>query len=156
MAGLIVVSIVGFISMTVVFEEKRPVRDETRTVPSFDVKVPPPIPGKKDVSQKQIENGIKAKQLEFEAQEPEYPSSERLQYEINKNGTSYPDMHTADAQLWDVVRVLAPSQEALDSIVIFEVYFDEWDDTLASVESQDDKNSDWLFSINYVAVTNFE
>jgi hypothetical protein len=104
----------------------------------------------------EFEAGTTAKQAQFEAQDPEFPDDEKILYEINPDGSTTPELHPADAELWDMVRTLAPTQEVFDSIVTFEVYFDESDDTLASVESQDDTNATWLYSINYIAVDEFE
>lgn len=101
-------------------------------------------------------SGIRSKQSVFESAGPEFPDSEKILYNRNPSGEFTPKLHPADAQLWEVVLSLAPTKNIADSILTFEVYFDENDDTLASVESLSDTNSYWLYSINYVAVQNFE
>lgn len=108
-----------------------------------------------EVTAAQISAGIRAKQAEFKAAGPEYPDEEKIAYEISADGTADPALHPADAELWDMMKALAPTAEVFQSITQFEVYFDEEDTTLASVESLDDTNSTWLFSINYTAVTEF-
>ena len=103
-----------------------------------------------------IQAGIRSKQAEFEAASPEYPNKEPIVYTINTDGLAEPELHPADAQLWGVVLSLAPTPEIGKSITQFEVYFDQADTTLAAVESLSDDNSQWLFSINYIAVAEFQ
>lgn len=101
--------------------------------------------------------GIKAKQTEFESKAPEYPDLEGdpIVYSVNNDGSTTPELHPADAQLLDIVKSLAPSETVFKSIKNFEVYFSEEDGVLASVASEDDTNSEWTYSINYTAVTEF-
>lgn len=102
-----------------------------------------------------ITDGIKAKQAAFESKNPEYPDAEKIVYLI-ENETTEPELHPADQELWSIVRSLSPNTNALESISEFEVYYDEDDDTLASVASVNDDNSKWVYSINYISVTSFD
>ncbi len=112
----------------------------------------------REITTAMISAGLKSKQLEFESKEPIYPDlgGDKITYTINIDGTTTPELHPADAQLWDVVETLAPDNNIFKSISTFEVYFDEEDTTLASVVAEDDTNSKWLYSINYTAVTEFD
>ena len=110
-----------------------------------------------EITQATISAGIKAKQTEFEAANPAYPNpGEIIRYQINLDGTTTPELHPADAELWSMIETLAPTKQVFEFITVFEVYFDERDTTLASVEALDDKNKTWLYSINYSAVAEFE
>lgn len=102
-----------------------------------------------------FDRGVRAKQREFESKDPEFPNEEKIVYALYPDGTSDPELHPADAELLDLIRSLAPSQAIFESIVELEVYYDESDDALAAVQSLDDENKTWLYSVNYTAVDNF-
>lgn len=105
---------------------------------------------------RELLSGVRAKQKEFEAADPVFPTDEKIVYELYPDGTTDPELEPADAALLDLIRTLAPSPEIFSSITQFEVYYDENDDSLAAVQSLDEENREWLFSINYTAVDNFE
>lgn len=108
------------------------------------------------VSSESIDVGFKAKQRQFEESDPEFPDEEKIIYTKNADGTFEPELHPADAQLWSMIEALSPTKEVFERLKVFEVYYDEEDSTLAAVESLDDTNSTWLYSINYTAVDEFE
>jgi hypothetical protein len=107
------------------------------------------------ISQSAISAGIRAKQGTFEAADPEYPDEEKIIYALD-DGAFDPELHPADAQLWDIIKTLAPTDSVLESVKEFIVYYDTEDTTLASVAAIDNINSEWSFEINYIAAEEFE
>ncbi|MEM6997364.1 MAG: hypothetical protein AAF413_00470 [Patescibacteria group bacterium] len=102
-----------------------------------------------------LEDGMRARQIVFESNEPEYPDEQKIIYTFDETRTPDPELHPADQSLYEIVSDLAPSDQDLESIVEFEVYFDEEDGTLASVAALDNDNGEWVYSINYISVTEF-
>lgn len=105
-------------------------------------------------SPQELSEGYQTKQAAFESLYAEFPS-EKIVYTVHADGSTTPELSEPDAFLWSMVRDLAPSTKTFNAVTRFEVYYDENDTTLAAVESLDEVNKTWLYSINYIAVEDF-
>ncbi len=108
-----------------------------------------------ELTKQDLRAGWEERQARFEATNPQYPDAEGINYPV-VNNELVGDIDPADQLVWDIVVSLAPTDEVLGSTSEFFVYFDEEDDTLAFVESTDERNTSWTFGINYLAVNSFE
>lgn len=99
--------------------------------------------------------GLKAKLVEFEATNPEFPTKEKITYDLD-DAASVAKMSATDKYVLELVKALAPTEKVRDSVKQFRVYFDEDDTSDASVTAIDDENNEFVYEVNYKAVADLE